>query len=244
MTTDEKKAQSERLRESARAKGYTNAAKLAVAMGLKEPTVRSAMNGTRALTANSAEQYAKFLHVGAAWLLYGTGGALSSKATQPLMGGLSGAQQPFDSSKEPKHSLTFVPGASGMSGPKDLPILGYVRAGVDGFFINNGEVQGYTVRPENLVGVSGAYSVYVHEASMFPAFEPGHLVWVDPVKPAVPGDSVIIQLLDGQSFLKRLKRRTEKAVICEQWNPAGEVKYDTAKVKTVHLVVGQNRKPG
>lgn len=145
-------------------------------------------------------------------------------------------------SRNKKQSLTFSSGAFGaLSGPKDLPILGYVKAGTDGFFIVNGEVQGYAVRPDALQGVKDAYSVYIHDKSMFPAFEPGHLAWVDPLRPVKPGDSVVIQLADGQAFIKRLKRRTEKVVICEQWNPAGEVRYDTANIHSIHLVVGSMR---
>lgn len=127
------------------------------------------------------------------------------------------------------------------SGPRDLPILGFVKAGSEGFFIVNGEIQGYAVRPDLLRGMRDAYAVYVHDDSMFPAFEPGHLVWVDPMRPIRAGDTVIVQLTDGQAFIKRLKRRTEKALICEQWNPAIEVRYETKKVKSLHLVVGSMR---
>ena len=138
--------------------------------------------------------------------------------------------------------VTISSGAHGiLTGPRDLPILGYVKAGQDGFFIVNGEVQGYAVRPDLLSGVKDAYAVYVHDKSMFPAFEPGHLAWVDPLRPVKPGDSVVIQLSDGQTFIKRLKRRTERALICEQWNPSGEVRYDAAQVKAIHLVVGSMR---
>ena len=127
----------------------------------------------------------------------------------------SGAPHAMVASRNQKQSLTFSTGAFGaLSGPKDLPILGYVKAGTDGFFIVNGEVQGYAVRPDALQGVKDAYSVYIHDKSMFPAFEPGHLAWVDPLRPVKPGDSVVIQLADGQAFIKRLKRRTEKVVIC------------------------------
>jgi SOS-response transcriptional repressor LexA len=132
-------------------------------------------------------------------------------------------------------------GASGLTGPRDLPILGYAKAGVDGFFIVNGEVQGYTVRPDILQGVKDAYSVYAQDNSMDPAFKTGHLVWVDPLRPPRSGDDVVIQLRDGQAFLKNLVRRTEKALICRQHNPAIEVKFETANVKSVHLVVGTMR---
>ena len=99
-------------------------------------------------------------------------------------------------------SLTIASGAQGvLAGPKDLPILGYVKAGTEGFFIVNGEVQGYAVRPDLLQGVKDAYAVYVHDKSMFPAFEPGHLAWVDPLRPVKAGDTVV-------------------SAVCAQWRTA------------------------
>lgn len=128
-------------------------------------------------------------------------------------------------------------GHATFAGPRDLPILGYVKAGGLGFFIGNGDRQGVTVRPEALRDVTTAYAVRVHDDSMSPALEPGYLLFVDPTRPVKPGDNVVIQLQDGQAFIKRLVRRTEKAMICKQYNPAGEVKYEPNKVKSVHVVV-------
>ena len=92
------------------------------------------------------------------------------------------------------------------SGPRDLPILGYVKAGQVGLFIDQGERQGVTVRPEALRDVSTAYAVRVHDTSMSPAFEPGYVLHVDPTRPVRPGDNVVIQTTDGQAFIKRLVR--------------------------------------
>ena len=134
--------------------------------------------------------------------------------------------------------LELVPGGhAAFAGSRDLAILGYVKAGGQGFFIGNGDRQGVTVRPETLRDVAAAYAVRVHDESMRPALKPGHLLYVDPTRPVKSGDLVIIQLHDGQAFIKELVRRTEKAVICAQFNPAQELKYLPAKIKSVHLVV-------
>ncbi len=132
-------------------------------------------------------------------------------------------------------------GAPPFSGARDLKILGHVKGGTEGWFIDNGEVQGLTVRPDVLIGVKDAYAVYVRDLSMAPAFEPNFLVWVDPSRPVMPGNDVVVQLADGQAFIKRLVRRTQRAVICRQWNPARDIEFPTTKVKAVHLVVGQLR---
>lgn len=119
---------------------------------------------------------------------------------------------------------------------RDLPILGHVRAGAMGVFIDNGKRQGVTVRPEALQGVPDAYAVRVHDTSMSPAVEPGWLLFVDPHRVAVAGDTVVVQLTDGSAFVKRLVRRSEKTYLCRQFNPEKEVRYDPA-ITTLHKVI-------
>lgn len=122
--------------------------------------------------------------------------------------------------------------------PKDLRVLGFVKAGKVGYYPTNGETLEMTERPPMLASVPDAYAVYVDDTSMVPAFKPGFVAWVHPRRPAVPGDNIIIQLTDGQAFIKELVRRTEKHLICQQWNPKEEVRYETGRIKAVHLVVG------
>jgi phage repressor protein C with HTH and peptisase S24 domain len=124
------------------------------------------------------------------------------------------------------------------SGPRDLPILGHVKAGQVGLFIDQGERQGVTMRPEVLRDVRTAYAVRVHDTSMSPAFEPGYVLHVDPTRPVKPGDNVVIQLTDGQAFIKRLVRRTERVITCEQFNPREPMEFKPAKVRAIHMVVG------
>ena len=124
------------------------------------------------------------------------------------------------------------------SGPRDLPILGFVKAGKEGLFIDQGERQGVTVRPEALRDVRTAYAVRVHDTSMSPAFEPGYVLHVDPTRPVRPGDNIVIQTVDGQAFIKRLVRRTERVIICEQFNPREPMEFKPMKVKAIHMVVG------
>ena len=72
----------------------------------------------------------------------------------------------------------------------DLPILGSGVGGDEewGIFVDNGDVYGYTRRPGNLVGVGGAYAIYVVGKSMTPRYEHGEMLHVNPFKPVNPGD--------------------------------------------------------
>ena len=121
---------------------------------------------------------------------------------------------------------------------RDLPIRGHTKAGKEGFFIDQGETWGFAMRPETLRGVAEAYAVRVHDESMSPRYEPGTVLLVDPFRQAKPGDNVIIQLSDGQAFVKVLVRRGGGIVACSQFNPKKTVEYKQAKVKSLHLVVG------
>lgn len=138
--------------------------------------------------------------------------------------------------------LDFQVGAQTLdSWPRDLKIIGHVKAGVDGFFLDQGEHHGMAHRPPALQSVKDAFAVYVQDDSMVPAFEPGQIVWVHPTRPVAPGNNVIIELADGQAFIKRLVRRTVSKVVCLQWLPKREVEYDAKKVKRLYYVVGAYR---
>ena len=124
---------------------------------------------------------------------------------------------------------------------RDMPILGHAKGGEDAFFIDNGEIAGYTMRPHILDGVADAYAVEFWDTSMEPALKHGHLGWVHPRKPVKPGDDVVVQLNDGQALVKTLLRRTESQLVLRQYNPPKDFKIDRAGVKSVHLIVGTLR---
>lgn len=123
-------------------------------------------------------------------------------------------------------------------GPPDLPLLGQVRGGNDQYYFGNGtDVLSYTYRPVELLNVKGAYAVYVHGDSMSPRFEQGEMLYVDPIRPARPGDDVIVQMQDGEGYVKRLVRRTQRVIVCRQFNPPEEVEYPAGEVRSIHLII-------
>ncbi len=147
------------------------------------------------------------------------------------------AQQSVDA--EPiSGRVTELPGGERLfQGPRDLPILGHVKGGDGAWFIDQGQRLGVTMRPQMLDGNREAYATRVHDVSMSPALLPGWVLFVDPFRPAKPGDYVIIQMTDGQAFVKRLVRRTDRAVMCEQFNPPQQIEFKPSKVRAIHLVV-------
>jgi phage repressor protein C with HTH and peptisase S24 domain len=124
---------------------------------------------------------------------------------------------------------------------EDLPILGHAKGGDDAYFIGNGEIAGYTMRPRILKGVADSYAVEFWDTSMEPVLKHGHLGWVHPRKPIKPGDDIVIQFHDGQALVKTLVRRTDTHLVVRQYNPLKEIKIERAKVKSIHLIVGTLR---
>jgi SOS-response transcriptional repressor LexA len=134
---------------------------------------------------------------------------------------------------------TEIPGPPGRI--RDLPILGHAEAGEDGTFLDNGTVTGYAGRPSNLVGVANSYALIVHNSSMRPRYEPREIVEVDPNIPVQPNDYVVVQTTDDRAFIKLLRRRTQRAIILEQYNPPKEIHLDPGEVAAMHLIVGAHR---
>lgn len=126
-----------------------------------------------------------------------------------------------------------------------VPVMGIVFAGPShsGEFYFNGEVADYVERPKGLMYARNAYCVYVVTDSMYPKFEPNELIYVNPDRPAVPNDYVVIEMrpqIDGQAgpgYLKRLVRRGSQAVTVEQFNPASTFELETEEIKAIHRVV-------
>jgi SOS-response transcriptional repressor LexA len=125
--------------------------------------------------------------------------------------------------------------------PKDLKIIGHVKAGVEGFFLDQGEHHGMAYRPPSLMGLDKAFAVYVQDESMSERYEPGDILWIHPTRPVKPGDYVVIELTDLQAFVKRLVRRTATHIECLQLNPRKSIKYPAKSVKRVYYVVGSYR---
>lgn len=121
---------------------------------------------------------------------------------------------------------------------RDLPVLGHAEAGGDGAFFDNGTPQAFIERPCFLLGNRRAYALYVNGDSMEPVFAHGHLLYVNPLRPPARGDDVVVQLTDGQAFVKRLLGRTGDSLVLHQFNPERERRFALNELRAVHPVIG------
>jgi len=127
---------------------------------------------------------------------------------------------------------------------RDLKLLGQ-GAGNNGMGVELRDhlATSYVERPWFLLGRPDAYAIYVYDSSMSPAFEHGHLVYVDPTRPVSAGDDVVIQTDQDRAFIKRLVRRTASEVACKQFNPAKTVRFKPENIKAIHKIIASLRTP-
>lgn len=110
---------------------------------------------------------------------------------------------------------------------RDLPIRGTVSGGPGGFSqMANGDVTEWAFRPEGLKGRTDVFGLWVEDHSMVPAHRHGSLIVVDPRRPPLIGDDVVIELKpesardEQRAILKHLVGRNATVIRVEQYNPA------------------------
>jgi len=131
-------------------------------------------------------------------------------------------------------------GIAASAPPRAEPIA--IRAAVRGggdqeTFLEDGPI-GYTARPTNLVGVRGAYAIYMFGDTMEPRYEQGWLLHVNPFKPPTRGRDVVVHKQDKTVLIKQFVRWDGDALVLHQLNPDGEIRIPRGEVAECHLVVG------
>lgn len=144
--------------------------------------------------------------------------------------------------------------------PRDIPIYGTALGaegrydGVDGAgkhaieqaALDQSEVLGYLRRAPALAGRKDVYGVYIAGSSMYPRFRDGEGVFVDPKRPPMIGDDVVVHLCGPDDhegdrvsavLIKCLVRRTAAYVALEQFNPPLTFRIDTRQVKSIHRII-------
>lgn len=128
--------------------------------------------------------------------------------------------------------------------PRNLPVYGSARGGLDGSFEMNGQSVDYAERPPSLAASRNAYAVYVQGESMSPRFEAGWLLHVNPNRPVRKGDSVVVQIRAADehspplAYVKTFEATTPTKLMVSQFNPGKGLEWPLDDVVSVHRVVG------
>lgn len=224
-----------RLREARISAGFSTPTDAAEALSLPAPTYLGHENGSRGFKGNAA-RYADFFRVNVEWLLTGRGPMKRNGVNEDR-------EQSTEKAVPEIHTGVTAPDISVFEMPRDVPIYSGAIAGEDGLFEFNGQIVDRARRPPRLTGVKDAYALYVIGTSMFPWRDQGDLVFVHPHMPVKVNDYVVVQLKQQEpggpiaAYIKRLKRRTAKEVLLEQYNPAETLSIPTSKIGTIHHIM-------
>ena len=121
---------------------------------------------------------------------------------------------------------------------RDLPVMGTVKGGDEGFYFNEGEAKEFIVRPPSLVGVSNAFALYVHGESMEPRYYAGEMLYVNPNRPLAKGCFVAVEMTNDRGLIKQFVRRTDDFLVLAQFNPPKELRLPITEVKHIYRITG------
>ncbi|HEY4162108.1 MAG TPA: S24 family peptidase, partial [Dongiaceae bacterium] len=144
--------------------------------------------------------------------------------------------QPVSLRREPPPPVRVTTPAS--QGQRDLPVMGAVKGGSEGFYFNEGEAKEFVERPANLRGVSNGLALYVDGDSMEPRYFAGELLYVNPNRPLTKNCFVAVELTDGQGLIKQFLRRSDDEVVLRQFNPPKDIHLRAGEVRKIHRITG------
>jgi len=202
----------------------TSQADLARHLRLAPSAISRMLKGERQMKLLEAVQVAAFLGVSQEDVLRHAGDS----------GGAAPRSEPGRRGRPPRAAMA----PAGPSRAEPIPIRSAARGGGDQeMFLEDGPI-GYTPRPANLVGVRGAYAIYMVGDSMEPRYEQGWLLHVNPFKPPTRGRDVVVYKKGDAVLIKQFVRWEGEALVLQQLNPAQELRVPREEVMECHLVVG------
>lgn len=142
------------------------------------------------------------------------------------------------SAKQPAPGWPRFGDAPAASQARDLPVMGAVKGGSEGFYFNEGEPKEFVARPSGLDGVANAFALYVDGDSMEPRYFAGEILYVNPNRPITKSCFVAVELQDGQGMIKQFVKRSDDTVVLRQFNPSKDIRLPTRDVKRMYRITG------
>lgn len=124
-------------------------------------------------------------------------------------------------------------------GPDTVPVLGNANGSSEAIVLNFDEPIGEIMRHPNQKGMKNSFALYMHGESMYPRYMEGDPVYAIANRPPSRGQDCIIEMSNGDSFIKHFIKKTAKEIICQQFKPDKEWKRPLADIKAIHAVVGR-----
>jgi len=125
----------------------------------------------------------------------------------------------------------------------DLAVYASAAGGPEGAWVLSADAIAWVHRDQRLVGVRDAFACYVVGESMFPAYEQGNLLLVNPAVPPNAGDDCLLiqEAADGARYalIKRLVRFNSTSWTVKQWNPDKTFSLPRKEWQRALLVIGK-----
>lgn len=124
---------------------------------------------------------------------------------------------------------------------RDVPVFGTVSGEAGGLQMGSEQALDWVRRPprfnERLGLAKDIFAAHVEEITMAPKFEPGDLIYIDPLRFPQKNDYVVVEIKEGpespqRALLRRLVSRSMTEIRLEQFNPPD----DNIIVKLMHVV--------
>lgn len=126
-----------------------------------------------------------------------------------------------------------------------LPIYASAQGGTTGMTLTFEPID-YVSAPAPLMGVKGAFGMYVVGSSMEPVYRQGDTLLVHPHLPANSGDDVLVVKLDGNgqhdALVKTLVSSDDNRIRVRQYNPEEEFDIPRSDIHGIYSIVGNYRR--
>lgn len=200
---------------------------LADRVGVTQQSVQEFETG-RTKTTKHLHRYARELGQSVDWIEFGEGDMREAGAIVEVV---------------PARTPPDVPALAAL--PKDVPIVGVTYGGAEdnSFSLNMGEIVDYARRLPAIARSKGVFALYVQGESMAKWRQPGGLVYLDPARPARPGDHVVVEFHPDEmgngvtALLKLLVGTTPTRVKLRQYNPERLIEVPLSKIRKIHRVM-------
>lgn len=193
----------DRLTQRLKETGLTQS-ELAKRIGVSKTTITFWKTGVNKLSGENLMALAKALRCSARWLATGEGSPVPESLS------LDKPWLDMDDASNVEQGPPIV------SPYRAIPIVGTAQMGTEGYWYALDDGEGYVDVPSK---DPGAYALRLRGDSMAPAIRSGWIAVCEPNGRLVPGEYVMIRLVDGESMLKELLYANDVEVSVMSLNP-------------------------
>jgi phage repressor protein C with HTH and peptisase S24 domain len=120
-----------------------------------------------------------------------------------------------------------------------IPIFGRPFGAFDAVLVHPHEKIGEIECHPAQKSMKSAFAVYVVGEAMVPRYRPGELVYAASMKPPAAGQDCIVELTNGEGYIREFLAHNGGVVLCKMLNPVQETRWLANDVKALHAVVGR-----